>query len=139
MALVVIASCGQEAREEDEQTYPGILDFEQIDFAAFADTSMQQGSYNVEVHIVEIVECPPLTSCLLHDGITVAEDLNVGNVEHYLYRGYFILTKSPRQFSVQEKYLLSVKLGSRSRFKVEESEFSWQTRELLGYTKASPR
>lgn len=136
MLLLVMASCKQETEQEAGQTYPDALDLEQIDFASFADTSLQQGSYNMEAQVVEIIECPPNAGCTLTDGVSVAEDLNVGYVEHNLYKGYFISVKNPQQLHVQKKYLLSVKVDQRSRFEME-SNFPGRTRELLGYTEAS--
>lgn len=92
--------------EEIEKTYPPASNFPMTTINQILNNPPDSGSYNIQVYVVEINECPRNFQCDLADGIFISEEHMTTTSTENIH----LEVNQPRQFKVGKQYIMSIKV-----------------------------
>jgi len=111
--------------ESAERTLPEALDARRVSLEDARRTVTTPDTVNLAAHVVELAICPGNYNCVLPDGIVIAESPDPDAQEDTRR----IAVNSPRQFTEERRYLISVGVTNPSGRNVDENLL-----EVIGYS-----
>lgn len=119
----VVGSDSQSATAE--RTLPGALDARRVSLEDARRGVATPDTVNLAVHVVDLAICPERHNCLLPDGIIIAERPDPSAQEDTRR----IAVDSPRQFTEDRRYLVSIRVTAPSDRNADENLF-----DIIGYS-----
>lgn len=123
MVLVLLGGCeilGPDKDKDDDngnRTYPEALNLPVADLQKIMDGQHPPGRYNLTAYVVGISECPPTYACLIADNIQVASSPHTDGIP------LMIAAEKPSQFTLDQRYVLSIEVFNDSFPESSQSRF----------------
>jgi hypothetical protein len=111
--------------ESAERTLPQAIDARRVSLEDARRTVTTPDTVNVEAYVIELAICPENVNCMLPDGIIVAESPDPDAQEDTRR----ITVNSPRQFTEDRRYLMSVGVSNPPDRNVDENLL-----DMIGYS-----
>ncbi len=93
--------------EEIEKTYPPASNFPLTTINQILNNPPDSGSYNIQIYVVEINECPGNLRCDLADGLLISQEKAFTTLTENIH----MEVNQPRQFEVGKQYIISIKVA----------------------------